>query len=44
VGDTGNAGAGNYHLHFGVSVTADPAQYWGGIPLNPYPLLTGGRP
>jgi peptidoglycan LD-endopeptidase LytH len=39
VGDTGNAGAGNYHLHFGVSTTADPAQYWGGVPRNPYPLL-----
>jgi peptidoglycan LD-endopeptidase LytH len=39
VGDTGNAGAGNYHLHFGVSTTADPRQYWGGVPRNPYPLL-----
>jgi peptidoglycan LD-endopeptidase LytH len=41
VGDTGNAGAGNYHLHFEISTTADPAQYWGGIPMNPYPLLGG---
>jgi murein DD-endopeptidase MepM/ murein hydrolase activator NlpD len=41
VGDTGNAGPGNYHLHFGISTTEDPKKYWGGKPLNPYPLLTG---
>jgi murein DD-endopeptidase MepM/ murein hydrolase activator NlpD len=41
VGDTGNAGAGNYHLHFEISTTQDPAQYWGGTPTNPYPLLRG---
>lgn len=39
VGDTGNAGAGNYHLHFEVLTTPDPKRYWGGIPQNPYPLL-----
>jgi peptidoglycan LD-endopeptidase LytH len=39
VGNTGSAGPGNYHLHFEVSTTEDPAQYWGGIPQNPYPLL-----
>lgn len=44
VGDTGNAGAGNYHLHFGVSLTDDPAKYWGGKDVNPYPLLVGARP
>jgi peptidoglycan LD-endopeptidase LytH len=43
VGDTGNSGAGNYHLHFEISTTHDPAQYWGGVPANPYPLL-GGTP
>jgi peptidoglycan LD-endopeptidase LytH len=41
VGDTGNSGAGNYHLHFEISTTLDPAQYWGGAPVNPYPLLRG---
>ncbi len=41
VGDTGNAGAGNYHLHFGISTTHDPTQYWEGTPTNPYPLLRG---
>lgn len=43
VGDTGNAGAGNHHLHFGVSVVANPQQYWGGRDVNPYPLLRGTR-
>lgn len=41
VGDTGNAGAGNYHLHFGVSLTT-PAQHWyQGTDVDPYPLLAG---
>lgn len=39
VGDTGNAGAGNYHLHFAVWLTADPKRYWEGENINPYPLL-----
>ncbi|MCA1590625.1 MAG: M23 family metallopeptidase [Acidobacteria bacterium] len=40
VGDTGNAGAGNFHLHFGVSIVIDPKRYWDGQSINPYPLLT----
>jgi murein DD-endopeptidase MepM/ murein hydrolase activator NlpD len=39
VGDTGNAGAGNYHLHFSISIIADPKRYWEGTNINPYPLL-----
>jgi murein DD-endopeptidase MepM/ murein hydrolase activator NlpD len=39
VGDTGNAGPGNYHLHFSISVTSDPKRYWEGWNINPYPLL-----
>lgn len=39
VGDTGNAGAGNFHLHFSISVVADPKRYWEGTSINPYPLL-----
>jgi len=39
VGDTGNAGAGNYHLHFSVAVVSDPKRYWEGTNINPYPLL-----
>lgn len=39
VGDTGNAGAGNYHLHFSISVVSDPQRYWEGTNINPYPIL-----
>lgn len=39
VGDTGNAGAGNFHLHFSISVISDPKRYWEGANINPYPLL-----
>ena len=39
VGNTGDAGPGNYHLHFEVTTTTDPAKYWGGVAQNPYPLL-----
>lgn len=41
VGDTGNAGPGNYHLHFGISKVATQGKWSGGEPINPYPLLTG---
>jgi murein DD-endopeptidase MepM/ murein hydrolase activator NlpD len=40
VGDTGNAGAGNYHLHFSVSLISDPKHFYNGTNINPYPLLT----
>ena len=39
VGDTGNAGAGNFHLHFSVAAVSDPKRYWEGTSINPYPLL-----
>jgi murein DD-endopeptidase MepM/ murein hydrolase activator NlpD len=41
VGDTGNAGAGNYHLHFSVGRLRDPQRYWDSDNVNPYPLLAG---
>ncbi|MER3428615.1 MAG: endopeptidase [Pyrinomonas sp.] len=41
VGDTGNAGSGNYHLHFAIYIVDDPKRYWDGQPINPYPLLKG---
>ena len=41
VGDTGNAGRGNYHLHFSIALLSDPARWWEGVNLNPYPLLRG---
>jgi murein DD-endopeptidase MepM/ murein hydrolase activator NlpD len=42
VGDTGNAGSGNYHLHFAISIPNDPKRFWDGTPINPYPLLLNG--
>ena len=39
VGDTGNAGPGNYHLHFSIAAVTDPKRYWEGTNINPYPLL-----
>jgi len=41
VGDTGNSGAGNYHLHFSIAATTDPKRYWEGTYVNPFPILTG---
>lgn len=41
VGDTGDAGAGNYHLHFGVSRMAPGERWWQGEPVDPFPLLAG---
>jgi murein DD-endopeptidase MepM/ murein hydrolase activator NlpD len=43
VGDTGNAGPGNYHLHFSVARVADPKRYWEGTYIDPYPYLMIGR-
>jgi murein DD-endopeptidase MepM/ murein hydrolase activator NlpD len=40
VGDSGNAGAGNYHLHFSIAIANDPGRYWEGTNINPYPLLS----
>lgn len=39
VGDTGNAGPGNYHLHFAIWTITDPQHFWDGNNINPYPLL-----
>jgi murein DD-endopeptidase MepM/ murein hydrolase activator NlpD len=39
VGDTGNAGPGNFHLHFGISKLTTPGRWSGGEPINPYLLL-----
>ena len=41
VGDTGNAGAGNYHLHFAISAVIDEKRFWEGVSINPYEVLTG---
>jgi len=42
VGDSGNSGAGNYHLHFAVTLLDDPKRIFTGTDLNPYPLLING--
>jgi peptidoglycan LD-endopeptidase LytH len=39
VGDTGNAGRGNYHLHFSIAILDDVRRWWEGININPYPIL-----
>jgi len=44
VGDTGNAGTGNFHLHFSISRVNDPKRYWEGTYINPYPILKSGVP
>jgi murein DD-endopeptidase MepM/ murein hydrolase activator NlpD len=42
VGDTGNAGPGNYHLHFSIARVTDPKRHWDSTYINPYPLLRSG--
>lgn len=44
VGDTGDAGPGNTHLHFGVQRMRAGERWWQGQDVNPYPLLAGSRP
>jgi murein DD-endopeptidase MepM/ murein hydrolase activator NlpD len=39
VGDTGNAGPGNFHLHFSITAVSDPKRYQEGVSVNPFPLL-----
>lgn len=41
VGDTGNAGAGNYHLHFGLTHTRPEERWYQGQDVDPYPYLAG---
>lgn len=41
VGDSGNAGPGNYHLHFGMSRMGPQDGWWQGVPIDPYPSLAG---
>lgn len=43
VGDSGNAGAGNYHLHFSIAILTDPNRYWEGTNINPFPLLRNDK-
>lgn len=41
VGDTGNSGAGNYHLHFALARMRPGEKWYDGEPVNPYPILVG---
>ncbi|PYS97715.1 MAG: endopeptidase [Acidobacteria bacterium] len=43
VGDTGNAGPGNTHLHFQIYRVTDPRHFWTGENINPYPLLRNAQ-
>lgn len=38
VGTTGNAPANTPHLHFAISRVEKKGQWWGGAPVNPYPI------
>jgi murein DD-endopeptidase MepM/ murein hydrolase activator NlpD len=39
VGTTGNVSRGSSpHLHFAISLVAVPRQWWGGSPIDPYPI------
>jgi murein DD-endopeptidase MepM/ murein hydrolase activator NlpD len=42
VGDTGNAGSGNFHLHFAIAISSDPKRYWEGSYIDPFPILKNG--
>ena len=42
VGDTGDAGPGNYHLHFAIGIAQDPKSWWKGTYIDPYPILLKG--
>jgi len=42
VGDTGDAGPGNYHLHFGMQRMQPAERWYQGEDVNPYPMLAAG--
>jgi len=39
VGTTGNAPSNSPHLHFGITKIGRDKKWWGGTPIDPYPLL-----
>ena len=41
VGDTGNAGPGNFHLHFGLTRMRPEQRWFEGEDVDPYPYLAG---
>ena len=44
VGDTGNSGVGNNHLHFALARMQPGERWFQGEPVNPYPLLAAKAP
>ncbi|MDQ3283079.1 MAG: M23 family metallopeptidase [Acidobacteriota bacterium] len=40
VGTSGNAPPDTPHLHFSVETLPPTKEWWKGVPMNPYPLLT----
>jgi peptidoglycan LD-endopeptidase LytH len=38
VGTTGNAPRNTPHLHFAISLVPAPKQWWGGSPIDPFPI------
>ncbi len=44
VGDTGDAGPGNYHLHFGMTRTTPDQHWYQGEDVDPYPYLARRQP
>ena len=42
VGNTGNAGPGNFHLHFSITLPASQESHWDGTEIDPYPILSQG--
>ncbi len=42
VGDTGDAGPGNYHLHFGMQRMQPGERWYQGEDVDPYPMLAAG--
>lgn len=43
MGDSGNAGEGNDHLHFEIRTTTNPSSPWGSTAVNPKPFLDAAR-
>jgi murein DD-endopeptidase MepM/ murein hydrolase activator NlpD len=44
VGSTGNAAAESPHLHFGITILNAEKNWYGGIPIDPYPYLKAALP
>ena len=42
VGNSGNAGEGNFHLHFSIARVQDPKRFWTGEYIDPFPYLKNG--